>query len=350
MDVVKTNIERLGGTVELFSRPGQGTTLRMKIPLTLAIIPALIVASAGDRYAIPQAALLEVVRLEGEEQQRIERVQGAPVLRLRGKLLPLAYLDRELAVGPGDAGPAREAVTIVVLQADERSFGLVVDAIHDTEEIVVKPLWQQLKGIHCFAGATVMGDGRVALILDALGIAQRVGMVAEASGRVIAPRAAPREASGKTELVLLCQNGPTGRLAIPLERVARLEELSASAIERVGGAEVAQYRGQILPLVQVAQLLAERRRAPRAEGAAGADDSGRLPVVVFSHDDHDVGLVVDGILDIVEVEVALQRRAVRPGIAGTMIVRERVTEFLDVECVLRAIDPIVAATQTGAGG
>ena len=187
MDVVKTNIERIGGTVDLQSQPGKGTTLKIKIPLTLAIIPALIVTSGGDRFAIPQVSLLELVRLEVEQaSQQIEFIHGAPVYRLRGQLLPFAYLNRELRLNDADDDglkPSVEATTIVVLQADGHPFGLVVDEINDTEEIVVKPLGKQLKGVASFAGATIMGDGRVALILDVLGLAQRAGVVAEVRDR-----------------------------------------------------------------------------------------------------------------------------------------------------------------------
>src|SRR5262249_25690491 len=168
MGVVRTNVEEIGGTVDVESQPGRGTTVRMKIPLTLAIIPALTVSSAGDRYAIPQVSLLELVRLEGEQAQRgLELIHGAPVYRLRGQLLPLVYLNHQLH--PESAAPesggwlktglSQGEINIVVLQADERQFGLVVDTIHDTEEIVVKPLQKQLKGISVFAGATIMGDG-----------------------------------------------------------------------------------------------------------------------------------------------------------------------------------------------
>ena len=181
MDVVKTNVEKIGGTVDVQSASGQGTTVRVKIPLTLAIIPALIVTCGGDRYAIPQVSLLELVRLKADEVGKgIELVHGAPVYRLRGRLLPLVYLNRELKLAP-DARPRRNdgAVNIVVLQADERQFGLVVDQINDTEEIVVKPLRKQLKTVKTFAGSSIMGDGKVALILDVLGLAQHASVVAK---------------------------------------------------------------------------------------------------------------------------------------------------------------------------
>jgi len=166
MDVVKTNIEKIGGTVDIFSARGQGTTLKIKIPLTLAIIPALVVTTGGERFAIPQVSLVELVRLEGNTQAGIEMIQNAAVYRLRGNLLPVVYLNRELHLGGEAVHAADQAINIVVLQADGRQFGLVVDDINDTEEIVVKPLGKQLKGIASFAGATIMGDGQVALILD----------------------------------------------------------------------------------------------------------------------------------------------------------------------------------------
>src|SRR5208282_396541 len=197
MDVVKTNVEKIGGTVDLRSMLGQGTTVRVKIPLTLAIIPALIVTCGGDRYAIPQVSLLELVRIEADEAaQDIELVHGAPVYRLRGRLLPLVYLNRELKLATA-ANPAAEtggAVNIVVLQANERQFGLVVDQINDTEEIVVKPLRKQLKTVKTFAGSSIMGDGKVALILDVLGLAQRAGVVTETRNRALTEKAT--EAAG----------------------------------------------------------------------------------------------------------------------------------------------------------
>src|SRR5271163_3830294 len=200
MDVVKTNVEKIGGTVDVQSTLGRGTTVRVRIPLTLAIIPALVVTCGGDRYAIPQVSLLELVRLTGDQiGAGIEMVHGAPVHRLRGRLLPLVYLSRELKLA-ADASPATArdgAINIVVLHADEREFGLVVEQIHDTEEIVVKPLRKQLKTVKIFAGSTIMGDGKVALILDVLGLAQHAGVVTENRSRVLTEKnTGAREAPG----------------------------------------------------------------------------------------------------------------------------------------------------------
>ncbi len=177
MDVVKTHIEKIGGVVDIFSRPGEGATVKLKIPLTLAIIPGLVITSGGERFVIPQVSLLELIRLEGDgSEKHIEHVHGTPVYRRRGSLLPIAYLNQVLGLMSAERA---EAVSMVVLQAEDRQFGLVVDGINDTQEIVVKPLGKQLKGLTVYAGATIMGDGRVALILDVLGIGQRSGVLAE---------------------------------------------------------------------------------------------------------------------------------------------------------------------------
>ena len=204
MDVVRTNIEKIGGTVDIESRLGRGTTVRMKIPLTLAIIPALTVTSGGDRYAIPQVSLLELVRLEGEQALRRHRADP------RGPGLPAAGqpaaagLPRPRARRSSRPRADDGEVNIVVLQADDRQFGLVVDAIHDTEEIVVKPLQKQLKGIGAFAGATIMGDGKVALILDVLGLAQRANVVSGARERALTEKpAGAAEPAGDRQTVLL---------------------------------------------------------------------------------------------------------------------------------------------------
>lgn len=340
MDVVRTNIEKIGGSVDVQTRPGLGTAVRIKIPLTLAIIPALIVTSGGARYAIPQASLLEVVRLEPEQVAReVETVQGASVFRLRGKLLPLAFLRAELAEGEARATPD-EAISIVVLQADDRSYGLVVDEIRDTEEIVVKPIWKRLKNLGCYAGATVMGDGAVALILDAIGLGQRVGVVGDSRQRTVAheeTRAEPKEAE---ELVLLCRIGAEGRLAIPLSKVARLEEVERSRIEMVGGRAVTQYRGAILRVIDVESALEERRSKPR-ESRLPADEllPTAMPVVVYAHEDRTIGLAVDAILDILSTPVSLQTRGSRAGVLGSMVIQDRITEFLNVEEVIRRVDP-----------
>jgi two-component system chemotaxis sensor kinase CheA len=349
MDVVRTNVEKIGGTVEIDSRLGRGTTVKMKIPLTLAIIPALTITSGGDRYAIPQVSLLELVRLEGEHARTgIELIHDVPVYRLRGNLLPLVYLDRLLQVENRTRAVEKDAIHIVVLQADDRQFGLVVDAIHDTEEIVVKPLQKQIKGISAFAGATFMGDGKVALILDVLNLAQRANVVSAVRERALSEKStAAAEPTADRQTVLLCGTDNGGRLAIPLAHVDRLEEFPRSAIERVGTQEVVQYRGEILPLLNVARVLRQRDRlqhngrprTPRTVARAGRAKGETIQVVVHAGKGERVGLVVGRILDIAEETIESRSRGSRPGVSFTAVIQGRVTEFLDVEAIVRSAAP-----------
>jgi two-component system chemotaxis sensor kinase CheA len=338
MDVVKTNVEKIGGTVDIQSIRGQGTTVRVKIPLTLAIIPALIVTCGGDRYAIPQVSLLELVRLApGQARSGIEMVQGAPVHRLRGRLLPLVYLSRELQVAKIAGLPPQErtAVNIVVLQAEGRQFGLVVDEINDTEEIVVKPLGKQLKGVNTFAGATIMGDGKVALILDALGLAQRANVISAVHAHAAEGReqSAADKPAGNRQTLLLFQTGKNGRMAVPLSLVARLEEFARSAVESAGQRQVVQYRGQIMPLIRVAEAV----DLPLGEFATDAEAP--LQVVVYAEGGRSVGLVVERILDIVEEDVVVERVADRAGVLGSAVVQQHVTDLLDVPGLVRSANP-----------
>jgi two-component system chemotaxis sensor kinase CheA len=333
MDVVKTNIEKIGGTVDIQSLPGRGATLKIKIPLTLAIIPALIITNGNNRYAIPQVSLLELVRLEGEQIRKgIAMIHGAPVYRLRGRLLPLVYLDRELKVLSVPAGTEQDVLNIVILQADERQFGLVVQRINDTEEIVVKPLSKQLKGIPVFAGSTIMGDGRVALILDVLGIAQRSGVVSEVRDRTLGDLATKsQERHEDTKTLLLVGTGANRRLAIPLEQVARLEVLPLSAVEKADDQRVVQYRGQIMPLIYVSDVL--------GGGSELAATTDTMQVVVYTAEGRSVGLVVDRILDIVEATVKIQQAGRRAGILGSAVIQQRVTDLLDVHATIQAASP-----------
>jgi len=342
MDVVKTNIEKIGGVVDVQSKIGQGTTVRMKIPLTLAIIPALIVTSGGDRYAIPQVSLLELVRLEGEQARKgIELVHGAPVHRLRGKLLPLAYLNRELQVETEGEENTRESqgVNIVVLQADDRQFGLVVDEINDTEEIVVKPLSKQLKSINTYAGATIMGDGKVALILDVLGLSQRAKVVGEAHDYTIPDADEKRvdsASSGSRRAMLLFQYGRNGRMAIDLSMVARLEEFARDTIEIADGKEAVQYRGQIMPLVRVSEILQQ----PVDQGS---DDS--VQVVVYTDRERSIGLIIDRILDIVEGAFVIEPQTSRKGVLGSAVIQKRITDVLDIPALIAvANDTLLGAS------
>ncbi len=344
MDVVKTNVERIGGSADVQSTAGQGTTVRVKIPLTLAIIPALVVTCGGDRYAIPQVSLLELVRLEGEKVSKgIELVHGAPVYRLRGRLLPLVYLNRELGVS-GDANLASDgAVNIVVLQADERQFGLVVDQINDTEEIVVKPLRKQLKTIKTFAGSSIMGDGKVALILDVLGLAQRASVVTENRERTLTDKVTDAGAAVGEKHTFLLFSGPgDSRMAIPLSMLARLEEFPVAQVEMSGSQWVTQYRGQILPLIRLSVVMEERRARLRALQVPPAADAGPIQVLVLNHEGRSFGLVVEQIVDIVEDRADVKSAATRPSVLYSVVIGDRVTELLDITAILASADAAVA--------
>ncbi len=335
MDVVKTNIEKIGGTVDIHTELGRGTTLKIKIPLTLAIIPALLVASAGDRFAIPQVSLIELLRLtDPHASGGIEMVYGAPVHRLRGRLLPLVSLNQVLGLQGDFWGPRGrdvEAVNVIVLQAEDTTFGLVVDEIADTEEIVVKPLGKQLKSLRAYAGATIMGDGRVALILDVPGLAHQAGVVAagRAQRDADAARASDVEAAREAGLLLIFRLGPDRRVAIPLSQVARLEEIAASQVERAGRLRVVQYRGGLLPLLRLAVMLG---------GESHAGES--LSVVVYAHQGNDIGLMVENIIDIVPDTVAVHRQKGRGPISGTAVIQDKVTDLLDLSLLLAEADYI----------
>ena len=354
MDVVKTNIEKIGGTIDLQTKLGLGTTIRIKIPLTLAIIPALIVSSGQSRFAIPQINLLELVRIEaGEASKSIEEVQGAPVYRLRGNLLPLVYLNKELQLDE-EGMDLSGAVNLVVLQADGQVFGLVVHEVSDTQEIVVKPFGPELKGLDLFAGATIMGDGSVALIIDALGLALRAGVISE-SGAAKKDKAVEmvQAVAGDRQTLLIFQSQDDGRMALPLSSVARLEEFPAASVERTGEQEVVKYRGQILHLVHVFSLVKERRKQLRNARVSMEKPANQetLSVVVYQDEHRSVGLVVGRIVDIVEENLVQTGASGREGVLFSAVVQERITEILDVKKILQLADPgYFAETETNHRG
>lgn len=321
MDVVRTNIERIGGTVDMQSQVGQGTTCRVRIPLTLAIIPALVIGEGEETYAIPQANLVELVRLEAEDMARsVEVVAGAPLLRLRGHLLPLVSMAEVL----GRPRPDAEALTVVVVQADDMRFGICVDKVHDTQEIVVKPIGRQLKLLPTYAGATIMGDGRVALILDVPGIAHAHAVAQTVTQSKSAQDSRTAEEESSTALLVL-EVGGGRRAALPLREVSRLEEFSVDRIERSGNAEAVQYRDGILPLVRLA-------------GAIGLVESVReddqVSVVVHESGTSRVGIVIDRVLDVVEASVVCSEVGRRAGVLGSAVIQDRVTDLVDLDAVV----------------
>ena len=329
MDVVKTNIEKIGGAADLSSRPGEGTTVKLKIPLTLAIIPGLVVKNSGERFVIPQVSLLELIRLEEDSgKSPIEWIHGTPVYRHRDRLLPITYLSKVL--GQAERKNS-DAVNIVVLQAEDRQFGLVVDDIQDTQEIVVKPLGKQLKGLTCYAGATIMGDGSVALILDVLGIGQLSGVVQESREQTKADTRHKDRAHQDLQTFLLFRAGRFERLSVPLALVARLEEFPKSKIEHAGGRRVVQYRGKILSLVSLTSIL-------QGEADEAIEIPDPVQVVVFGNAERRIGILVDQILDIVQESVEVRQPSKCKGMLGSAVIGGKVTDILDLQAIIEAAD------------
>ena len=291
MDVVRTNIDQIGGTIDVKSVPGEGSSFTIKIPLTLAIVSALIVEAGGDRFAIPQLSVIELVRAQSNSDHRIERIKDTPVLRLRNKLLPLIHLKKLLAV---DAGSSTEPENgfIVVTQVGNQTFGIVVDGVFHTEEIVVKPMSTKLRHITMFSGNTILGDGSVIMIIDPNGIAQAVGTAASA-GAEEENEAQRNAAVDKTVSMLVFRAGSSEPKAVPLSLVTRLEEIDCKKIELSNGRHLVQYRGQLMPLVRVNDDV-----QIKTEGAQ--------PLLVFSDAGRSMGLVVDEIVDIVEDRLDIQ--------------------------------------------
>ncbi|WP_406854598.1 chemotaxis protein CheW [Alsobacter sp. KACC 23698] len=317
MDVVRSNIELIGGSVDVRWVPGEGSTLTMKIPLTLAIVAALIIETAGQRFAIPQVAVVELVQPRSTSEHRLESINGTWLLRLRDTLLPVVRLGAILGIDPPNRKLDPEAGFIVVLKLGKRSFGLVVDKVFHTEEIVVKSISNLLKPINVFSGNTILGDGRVILILDPNGIVQRMGHT-PAPTRSERDESAPRRRVQEDKSSFLIFRAGEGELkAVPLAAVTRLEEFEVSQIETVGGRSVAQYRGDLIPIVQ-------------AVPGAPMHASGIQPVLVFSEGDRTAGIAVDEIVDIVEDHLDIKATGQAPGIVGSAVIRGRATEIIDV--------------------
>lgn len=317
MDVVRTNIELIGGSIDLKSQAGKGTTVTIKIPLTLAIVSTLIVECAGDRFAIPQLSVVELVRVQSNSEHRIERINDTPVLRLRNKLLPLVPLARLLGVNASDAKSEDDGF-IVVMQVGNVTFGVVVDGVFHTEEIVVKPMSKMLRHITMFSGNTILGDGSVIMIIDPNGVASAIGTA-------VATDISERHEDGKvrhaqdqgTVSMLLFRAGSPEPKAVPLSLVTRLEEFEIEKIEHSNGRDLVQYRGTLMPLVYTNHGV--RRR-----------DEGTQPMLVFSDAGRSMGLVVDEIVDIVEERLDIQVGSEVPGILGSAVIKGKATEIIDI--------------------
>jgi two-component system, chemotaxis family, sensor kinase CheA len=322
MDVVRTNIEKIGGTIELKSTHGQGTTFTVKIPLTLAIVSALIVEAGKERFAIPQLSVVELVRAqrgsntngpEGASNSVIERINDTPVLRLRNRLLPLVSLTELLALGKDDREGT--AAHVVVAQVGQHMMGIIVDRVFDTEEIVVKPVAPILRHVTMFSGNTILGDGSVIMILDPNGIARASGVGAGSETKPMRSSLIEAQSSADKTAMLLFKAGENKRMAVPLGLVARLEDIPRGKIELSCGSPVTQYRGKLMPLISI---------------DGGVDqEKPTQPLLVFAEGDRIMGLMVDQIIDVVEDSLNIELAGARPGLLGSAVIGGEATDVLD---------------------
>lgn len=320
MDVVKTNIEKIGGTIELKSVAGRGTTFVIKIPLTLAIVSALIVEAGGERFAVPQISVVELVRTGRGSEYRIEDIHGTPVLRLRNRLLPLTALRQQLRLG-GELDTVESDRFVIVTQVGNFSFGVIVDKVFDTEEIVVKPVSSLLRNITLFSGNTILGDGSVIMILDPNGIATDIGEISVTETATAELSTQAEEEGDDRVPLLLFHAGDDTPMAVPLALVARLEEIDLDEVEISNGQLVVQYRGGLMPLLPL-----------RADGEISR--TGRQPAIVFADRDRSMGLLVDEIVDIVEDRLSIELTTERPGMLGSAIVDGEATDIVDTSYYL----------------
>jgi two-component system chemotaxis sensor kinase CheA len=319
LDVVRNNIQEIGGAVDLRSVPGEGTSFTIKIPLTLAIVSTLIVGAGGERFAFPQISVLELVRVKRSGDRQIDIIHNSAVLRLRNKLLPLVCLSTLLKLGPDSTLDARrkDDAFVIVAQLGLRTFGIVVDEVFDTEEIVVKPMASRLRHLDVYSGTTILGDGQVIMILDPNGIAATIGDTdSDEETKTVAEERRLTTAEERTAL-LVFGAGTEEPKAVPLALVTRLEEIEVAKIENANGRPVVQYRGKLMPLVP-------------ASDTVSLKTAGRQSVVVFSNERHSMGLVVDKIEDIVDDVLKIELTAASPGVIGSAVVRGRTTRILDV--------------------
>ena len=326
MDVVKTNVEKLGGSIDIQTVLGAGTTVRLKIPLTLAIIPALVVTCDGQRYAIPQVSLRELVGLSAETRKNIHQIGDSEFFRLRGEIVPIVRLSKILGLETGE----RENESLVILNSGAMDFGLVVDEIWDSEEIVVKPLGKHLKNISIFAGATIMGDGKIALILDVVGISRKIGLKIEDVDRIKEEAATKAYGEEEQQFILLFNVSPEEQFAIPLALVARLDKVKADQLEFVGGKEIVQYRGRSMPVIRLENYLPIQPLPEQEE----------YHLLVFAEGDRELAFLVSRIVDSIQTHVKLDERLYQiEGVLGSAIVKGRTTLFLDVYKIIEMYDP-----------
>ena len=325
MDVVRTNIEGLGGSVDVESVPGHGTTMQITLPLTLAIIPSLIIRSRGERFAVPQVNVLELVRVRRNEHDHyLARVKDAEVLRLRGELLPLVRLDHVLGLTvAGDEAATASPVNIIVIESGQRRYCLAVDEILDSEEIVVKPMGRHIKSCNCLAGATILGDGHVALILDAAGIAAHVNLGGAQNQKALTANnsGAGSNVGRDVQDLLLFRLSTEEHFAVPMSLVTRIERIQSDAVKTVGSRRLLQYRGASLPLLNLAEYIATQT----------TPDLGRYFVIVFRAAGREAGLLVPHLDDICQLSLDIDATTFRQkGVAGAFVHNTTTMRLLDV--------------------
>lgn len=334
MDVVKTNIEKIGGTIELDSVWGKGSKVAIKIPLTLAIVSVLLVEVRGQKFAIPQINVLELVRVAPDSELKIETINRSPVLRLRDKLLPIAVLGQIMGLESAGDELTKAEKYVAVCKVGGYDFGILVDRVFDTEEIVVKPVAGILKNISVYSGNTILGDGSVIMILDPNGMVKSIGSI-EIGGQAAAETAETSRREGDAPVgFLLFSTGVGGPKSVPLELVSRLEEIDVSQIEVAGEHPVVQYRGELMRLI----MLDDQMKLP---------DSGPVEVIVFSYDKKVIGLVVQEIVDIVYAPFAIKlssKEAKEHGFLGSMVIGGKSTDVVDVGYLLSdVVDQMVTS-------
>ncbi|MAF76849.1 MAG: histidine kinase [Halobacteriovoraceae bacterium] len=325
MDVVKSNIEKIGGEVEVQSEEGRGTTFRLKIPLTLAIVPALVVEGGGETFAIHQKNLVELVLLEEKDFTKIEHLHGKEFFRLRGDLIPIIRLNEVLGISK-DREVENPVLNIIVLKAEGKTYGLIVDEILDTQEIVVKPLDRILKNINYYAGSTIMGDGRVALIIDAFGFYNQFDSKESAQKEEIGKREVVAEANYDTLEVVLYKLGDERTYAVPLSLIDRLEEIDCSRIEWSGNQSIIRYRNTSMPLINVENLL-----GLNGKSVLETQKEGKINCIVTSINGVFFGVIVSEIMDIAMSETELDTDTVdRNGLMGTIYINDRLITLVDL--------------------
>jgi two-component system, chemotaxis family, sensor kinase CheA len=334
MDVVKTNIEKLGGTVSVDTQIGVGTTINVKLPLTLAIVPSLIVRCGERRYALPQTNIRELVRIKGKDvATSVESVKNAEVFRLRGALLPLVRLKTALGaetIQENAEKKKEEALNIIVVEAGHLRYGLIVDGLHDSEEIVVKPLGRHMQDCETLTGATILGDGQVALILDVTGIATHCELAMPEDDDSNEHDEARAASNDETQTSLLFTNHPSEQFGIPMESISRLERIRVDQIDSVGGKRILQYRGESLPLLCLEDIIQ----------ATPQESCDKVYVVVFSVLKREVGLIVPELIDIRQLPTDVDTVTfIEPGVVGSVEVNSQATRLLDVYEMTKQVHP-----------